>query len=152
MNAFAKIISVFTLVLPSAFAHAQESSVDLYVNQIKPLLKERCFACHGALKQEADLRLDTAAAMDDHGIFDGDLLSRLTSTDDDQRMPPEGEALTQTQIERIKKWLDDGAPAPDNEQAEADPTQHWAFQKIHRPALPVGQELNPIDAFLRAKQ
>ena len=32
-----------------------------YLKQIKPVLRERCFACHGALKQEAGLRLDTAA-------------------------------------------------------------------------------------------
>ncbi|QDS96133.1 Planctomycete cytochrome C [Roseimaritima multifibrata] len=152
MNAFAKILSLFTLVLLSAFAQGQESGVDLYVNEIKPLLKERCFACHGALKQDSGLRLDTAIAMSEHGILDDELISRLTSADDDYRMPPEAEALTPTQIDRIKKWLAAGAPAPEHEQAEADPTQHWAFQKIERPPLPAVDEANPIDAFLTAKQ
>ncbi|TWU51229.1 DUF1553 domain-containing protein [Rubripirellula reticaptiva] len=152
MNAFAKILSVFPLLLLSVSAQGQDSGVDLYLNEIKPLLKDRCFACHGALKQEADLRLDTAKAMDDHGIFDGELLSRLTSTEDDVRMPPEGETLTAQQIDVIQKWLSNGAAAPEDEQAEADPTQHWAFQKIQRPPLPAVREPNPIDAFLVAKQ
>src|SRR6188768_3492948 len=68
-----------------------------YEKDIKPLLKARCYACHGALKQKADLRLDTAASMRKGGK-DGDvlakdhslLLERVSTTDLDERMPPEG--------------------------------------------------------------
>ena len=69
-----------------------------YEKDIKPLLKERCYTCHGSLKQKADLRLDTAASMrkggDGGDILAGEhalLLERVTTTDKDDRMPPEGE-------------------------------------------------------------
>ncbi len=148
----AKIISILCLLLWSASVFGQDDGVDLYLKQIRPVIKERCMACHGALKQEAGLRLDTVQAMQDHGIIErGDLLARLTSEDADQRMPPEGEPLTDAEIQTIKKWLSAGAPAPENEQPEADPMQHWAFQKINRPAVPDVNEPNPVDAFLTEK-
>jgi len=108
-----------------------------YEKEIKPLLKERCYACHGALKQKADLRLDTATAMrkggDGGDILAGDpslLLERVTTTDKDDRMPPEGEGsmLNTEQVAKLKAWLAAGAPAPANEQPEADPRAHWAYQ------------------------
>ena len=104
-----------------------------YEKEIKPLLKERCYACHGALKQKADLRLDTAAAMKKGGEG-GDILSRehsllierVTTTDKHDRMPPEGEGsmLTAEQVAKLKAWIDAGAPSPANEAPEADPRAH----------------------------
>jgi hypothetical protein len=108
-----------------------------YEKEIKPLLKERCYACHGALKQKADLRLDTTAAMrkggDGGDILAGEhalLLERVTTSDKDDRMPPEGEGsmLTSEQVEKLRAWMAAGAPAPANEQPEADPRAHWAYQ------------------------
>jgi hypothetical protein len=149
MKFIRKAIFVFCVMLFSASAFGQDPALQWYENQIKPLFKSRCFACHGALKQESGLRVDTVEAMNDQGIIEFDeLLGRLTSEDDDYRMPPEGEPLTDEEIGVIKKWVAAGAPAPDNEQAEADPMQHWAFQKIQRPVVPDIGESNPIDAFL----
>ena len=53
---------LLALSLSSVLSHSvsADERVD-YLKQIKPMLRERCFACHGALKQEAKLRLDTAA-------------------------------------------------------------------------------------------
>ncbi|HBJ86148.1 MAG TPA: hypothetical protein DDZ88_20240 [Verrucomicrobiales bacterium] len=108
-----------------------------YEKEIKPLLKERCYACHGALKQKADLRLDTTASMrkggDGGDILAGDpalLLERVTTTDKDDRMPPEGEGsmLDTEQVAKLKAWLAAGAPSIANEQPEADPRAHWAYQ------------------------
>ena len=108
-----------------------------YEKDIKPLLKERCYACHGALKQKADLRLDTAAAMHKGGeggdILTRDrplLIERVTTTDKHDRMPPEGEGsmLDAGQVARFKEWIAAGAPGPANEQSEADPRTHWAYQ------------------------
>ncbi len=108
-----------------------------YEKEIKPLLKERCYSCHGALKQKADLRLDTTVAMHKGGdggdILVGDhslLLERVTTTDKNDRMPPEGEGsmLNNEQVAKLKAWLAAGAPAPANEQPEADPRAHWAYQ------------------------
>ncbi|MHC4880950.1 MAG: DUF1549 domain-containing protein, partial [Planctomycetota bacterium] len=134
-----------------------------YVSQIKPLLRERCYSCHGALKQEGGLRLDTAQLMlkgGDSGpaIKRGDsgaslLLERISASDPAERMPPEdsGTALTGEQIGLLKTWIDSGALAPLSEEPEADPRDHWAFQQVARPSVPAIESKwirNPIDAFL----
>jgi hypothetical protein len=149
MKPFWETISVACLLLLATNASGQDSPVDLYQQRVKPLLKDRCFACHGALKQESGLRVDTVAAMQAHGILEEDgLLGRVMSDDDSERMPPEGEPLTEEELTIIGDWIAAGAIAPTNEQAEIDPMQHWAFQKIERPAVPDLGESNPIDAFL----
>lgn len=112
------------------------SAVD-YVRDIKPLLKHGCYSCHGALKQKAGLRLDTVESMrkggDDGSILKAGhtlLLERVTTTDKDDHMPPEGEgsALTAEQIAILQSWIAAGAPAPANEIPEPDPRAHWAYQ------------------------
>lgn len=137
---------------------AAAAKVD-YSKDIKPVLKERCYACHGALKQKAQLRLDTVKDMRGAGILQADddgsieLLRRLHSADQDERMPPEGHALTPDQIASISSWLEAGAPAPQNERREDDPLEHWAFQKIVRPTPPSPRGIDhPVDAFLAAKR
>ena len=148
--------------LTSATSTAAES-VD-YLRQIKPILRHRCFACHGALKQNAELRLDTVALMIRGGesgpvISPGDpanstLVKRVTASDIDERMPPEheGEPLTAEQVELIGNWIAQGAVAPHDEQQEADPSDHWAFRPVVRPPLPTTDGSwghNSIDAFLQ---
>jgi len=121
----------------------------LYPDEIKPVLRARCYACHGALKQKADLRLDTARQIKAAGILkSGKLLDRLTAQDPDQRMPPEGEPLEAEQIANIRKWIESGAAIPASETAEDDPRKHWSFQRIERPQLPNTRFANPIDALL----
>ena len=133
-----------------AMAHAE--SADVYLETIKPLLAERCYACHGALKQKAKLRVDTAQQIRDAGILeDGELLARLTSDDLDERMPPEGEPLHDGEIEEIRSWLAAGAQGPENELPEDDPSHHWSFKAIERPEVPASDFENPIDAFLASK-
>ncbi len=173
MNRFL-IITVWTTVwitvwLPLSGAVSAES-VD-YVRDIKPILRQRCFPCHGALKQEAELRLDTAVLMQRGGdsgsaIDPSDaqsslLIERVSADDEAERMPPEGEPLSPQQIELLKKWIDAGANAPEDERPDEDPRKHWAFQRIVRPAVPVWRRKegagsisdarNPIDAFLVAR-
>ena len=143
-----------------------EEPID-YLKQIKPVLRERCFACHGALKQEAGLRLDSAALAIKGGesgavIKPGDveaslLLKRITATDESTRMPPEGEPLKAEQIAALRKWIAEKAVAPADEQPERDPRDHWAFKTPMRPEVPElksqisdskFQIRNPIDAFI----
>jgi mono/diheme cytochrome c family protein len=142
----------------------QADDVD-YLKEIKPVLHERCYACHGALKQEGGLRLDTAALMMKGGdagaaIIAGDqekseLVRRITATDLSDRMPPEGEPLTPRQIDRVRQWILNKAPAPSDEQPERDPRDHWAFQTPIRPVTPTPKNerwrSNPIDAFIAAE-
>ena len=146
------IILLSYVIYPLSDSVAGEAKA--YLEKIKPVLKERCYACHGALKQKKDLRVDTAQQIIGAGIIkSGELLKRLTSTDPDERMPQEGPALHKEEIDAIREWIADGMPVPADEKPADDPANHWAYQKIERPALPAGvKENNPIDAFLSAKQ
>ena len=154
------------LLLVSVSSLLAEDRVD-YLKQIKPVLTARCVACHGALKQKAGLRLDTAALAIKGGdsgaaIKPGDietslLITRVMATDESERMPPEGEPLKPEQIAALRNWIAQKAEAPADEQPERHPSEHWAFKAPVRPAVPVlksetshfkSQISNPIDAFI----
>ena len=122
-----------------------------YTTQIKPIFKARCFSCHGALKQEADLRLDRSddaeevLSRDDPG--ESELMRRITSADSDERMPPPESKITLSvrDIETLGRWIRQGAPYEG----------HWSFSPIQRVAVPrVNQTawpLNEIDHFVLAR-
>jgi mono/diheme cytochrome c family protein len=123
-----------------------QATVD-YERDVKPLLRERCSSCHGGLNQESELRVDTAASLLEGGysgpaIVPGEpesslLLERVTAEDEGERMPPEGRALFEEEIALLRVWIEQGAPAPENEQPEGDAHSHWAFQPLRRPVLPL---------------
>lgn len=126
-----------------------------YVSDIKPLLKTHCWSCHGPLRQEGGLRLDTAAL----AIRGGDsgaavvagnaagstIIQRITAAAE-ERMPPESDPLTNEQISLLTKWINSGAKAPAGEKAQANPRDHWAFQPVTPKQLRGGQ--HPVDEFL----
>jgi hypothetical protein len=128
-----------------------------YLRDIKPVLAQRCYACHGALKQKGDLRVDTAdklSAVVVPGKPDAsELIARLTATDEHERMPQEAAPLKPEQIAAIREWIASGAPVPKDERGEDDPRDHWSFQRIEKPAVPGpgGAGTNPIDAFFASK-
>ncbi len=160
---FAQLLESFVVLLMGLAFHGAifADEHEHYLKSVKPILQSRCFACHGALKQEANLRLDTVASMlrgGDNGqvIRSGAastslIVERISAHEESTRMPPEGEPLLAPQIETIKKWLNEGALAPADEQPERDPREHWAFVAPVRPALPQNTATNPIDAFLLDK-
>ena len=127
--------------------------------QIRPLLADTCFTCHGPDSQnrETDLRLDTreGAFIDLDGrpaIVPGDaqnseLARRLRHDDEDQRMPPPDQVrqLTPEQIALVERWIDEGASW----------NEHWAFIPPRRPELPAVRKKtwprNEIDRFILRK-
>ncbi|MGN6547404.1 MAG: PSD1 and planctomycete cytochrome C domain-containing protein [Aureliella sp.] len=151
------------LILFASTAWLRGEDVD-YARDIKPLLQLRCYACHGALKQQSGLRLDTAELMLEGGDSgpavapgkpdESPILQRVTESDVASRMPPEheGEPFTAAQVELLRKWIANGAAAPADEVPESDPSQHWAFQPRVRPPVPqvpnAAWVRNPIDAFI----
>ena len=151
------------LIATSSGASAAEP-LAIYTDTLKPLLAERCYSCHGGLKQEAGLRLDTVSLMRQGGDSGTTiatdqpntslLLARVADADPSQRMPPEGEGepLTPEQVAQVTAWIAAGAPAPADEKPESSPADHWAFQPRGRPAVPAVANAawvrNPIDAFL----
>ncbi|WP_010585846.1 DUF1549 domain-containing protein [Schlesneria paludicola] len=132
-------------------ANAQES-ID-FGRQIQPIFAKRCFACHGPDKAEGGLRLNrraTATAKVDSGkqaivpneSAQSELIHRISSGEEGERMPPEGAPLTPIQIELLKKWIDQGAVWKD----------HWAFEPLqdHLPPKVKNETwiANPIDSFI----
>ncbi|MDA1014781.1 MAG: DUF1553 domain-containing protein [Planctomycetota bacterium] len=136
-----------------------------YVRDIKPIFKTHCFSCHGALKQQSGLRLDTGRSMLKGGesgpaivrknVAGSLLVSRITAADATLRMPPEGTPLSPDEIRLIRAWITSGATSPADEQSEPDPRDHWSFRKPVRPAIPTPINKvwghNPIDAFVAAE-
>ena len=137
------------------------------MKSVKPLLRERCFSCHGALKQKGGLRLDSVELMRRGGesgpvISPGDasksvLMERITAPDEADRMPPrhEGEPLKPEHVELVRAWIGEGARGFEGEQAEASPREHWAFKPLQRPAVPEVRDgawcRNPVDALVLAR-
>ena len=116
--------SLPTQVLPAAAA------ID-FDRDIQPLLAGKCVRCHGPDKAEAGLRLDNRATAitelesGNHAIVpqqadQSELLRRVT--DADAPMPPEGERLTESQINQLRQWIAAGAEWP----------LHWAYRELHK--------------------
>jgi hypothetical protein len=143
-----------SLILSFSFASGAEPSIQ-YNRDIRPILMDNCFACHGAdsAARKADLRLDKReAAIEMNAIKPGSiaesgLIERIGSADPDMVMPPPStkKHLTADQKELLKKWIAEGA--------EYQP--HWSFIAPTKPALPEVKDQawvnNPIDAFVLAK-
>ena len=118
------LLLVVMLWLPVSTMTWAADAVD-YASQIKPLLKKHCFACHGALKQNAQLRLDAGQLLLKGGesgpaIVPGKpsesaLLQRVTETDSDLKMPQQGAPLKPAEIALIKTWIQQGASFPSND-------------------------------------
>lgn len=162
------LIGLALLCLLIAPATAAEP-VD-YLRDIKPIFKERCFACHGALEQQSNLRLDTGSATRQGGdsgpavvvgkSAESPLIERVSAAGLSERMPPEGMPLTAGQIALLKAWIDQGAASPENESPEEDPREHWAFRAPVRPLMPEIEDTSglrhdaredAIDALLAAR-
>ena len=152
------------LIAIASTTSAADDRID-YVAEVKPILESRCFACHGALKQESGLRLDTGESIRTGGdsgpaviaanAQESYLIERISANDESHRMPPEGEPLTAEEIALITAWIEQGAESPANERPQADPRDHWAFQELERPEIPAVKNAlwvrNPVDAFIAAR-
>ena len=111
---------------------------------IRPLLLERCVECHGEKKHKGELRLDAKSPAlkgghDGLAIVAGDpakslIFQRITSADDDERMPPKGDPLSAEQVALVKAWIQGGAVWPENAADKAAAMdkrlQHWSVQPL----------------------
>ncbi len=155
---------VKTLILVLALAPSAVGAPPVdYGRDVKPILIARCTSCHGAIRQKAGLRLDTAEfvhrggeggpAVEPGKTGESLLIDRVTAADGPDRMPPgsEGARLSDGEIAVLRAWIDQGANAPP-EPTPRDPRTHWAYQPPTRPPIPWPTDAacarNPIDAFL----
>ena len=143
---------------------AADEPVD-YTRQVKPILKGRCYACHGALKHKAGLRLDTGGSIRAGGDSGpalaagaGDeslLIERVTEADPAERMPPEGPPLTAEQVALLRAWIDQGAARRRTRRPRPTRASTGRFSRSSAPAVPAAGDArwvrDPIDAFLDAR-
>ncbi|MBL9175132.1 MAG: DUF1549 domain-containing protein, partial [Verrucomicrobiales bacterium] len=129
---------------------------------IRPILSDHCFACHGtdARKRKAGLRLDLAEgayATNKHGIpailpgnlSGSEVWKRITTEDPEEIMPPPDshKPLSSEQREILRRWIEQGAPYQ----------RHWSFEPLGTPAVPEpvagvpSPDENPLDRFIRSR-
>jgi hypothetical protein len=131
-----------SLQIPISFA---EEAVE-FNRDIRPILSENCFACHGpdASHRQADLRLDIRqAALDARAIVPSDptasqVVERIDSSDPDVIMPPpdSNKQLTAAQKELLRRWIHDGA----------EYQNHWSYEPPVKSSVPDGAQ--PVDALV----
>jgi hypothetical protein len=146
------------LVATSAAAGDTSPAVD-FNREIRPILSASCYQCHGPdhNKRKADLRLDTREGL--FRVIDGsaivtpgepessELLRRITTDDDQERMPPakSGPRLTAAQVNLVERWIRQGAAWKG----------HWSYVSQSRPkppySAPRNAALNPIDDFIDSR-
>lgn len=135
-------------------ACAQDDSRIDFNRDIRPLLSDRCFACHGPdeAARKSDLRLDepTRVTGKENSVVvpgksaESILFQRITSTDPEQVMPPAdfSKHLTDAEKELFRRWIDEGAAWE----------IHWSYQPVvkHEPPAIPGVS-HPVDQFIRAR-
>lgn len=148
--------AAIVLSVPGAFGATHSAEVD-FDRDIRPILSENCFKCHGPGEEDrkAKLRFDIRdaaikpAKSGNVAIVPGapeksEMVARITAKDPDDRMPPLkiGKTLSKGQIELLRRWIAQGAPY----------ALHWAYIKPVRPPLPAVRHKqwprNPIDNFI----
>ena len=153
-------LSVLTVLLSTVATsvHAQSSGTVDFDRDVRPILSNTCYTCHGpdANKRVTELRFDVEMSLfGDHeepvvvrGKPDASaLIARITSGDPDYRMPPidEKQQLSEQQIDLLKRWVEQGAQY----------TGHWSFQPVVRPQLPKVDQAdwprNGIDHFVLSR-
>jgi mono/diheme cytochrome c family protein len=139
-------------------AASAATNVD-FARVVQPIFIKRCYECHGPDKQKSNLRLDRKADAFKGGksgdpVFvpgksaESHIITRVTSSDPEEMMPPKGDRLTEAQIKALRTWIDEGANWPDEQ-------KHWSFIKPVRPAVPAVRGTqwprNPIDHFILSR-
>jgi hypothetical protein len=154
--AAALLAAMLFWALPAGAAEPAAACVD-FAREVRPLLSDRCFRCHGpdARSRRAGLRLDAreGALKELRGgrraVVPGrpeesELLRRITAADPDERMPPAASnlSLDAAEIALLRRWIEEGA----------DYRQHWAFLPPAAPEAPAlddgGWARGPIDHFI----
>ena len=146
---------IFCIALTLSVFSAQAASDKIEFNRdVRPILSNNCFYCHGPdkHKRKAKLRLDTAAgatedrkgsrAIDPEDLSGSELIHRILSTDPDEVMPPPEthQKLTEAEKQTLTQWVEQGAKYQD----------HWSFIPPEKPNVPA-QAPHPIDAFVLKK-
>jgi hypothetical protein len=144
-----------------------------FQNDVAPIFQQHCVECHHAEDPNGGLRLDVLTDLGtetDSGkpaIVSGkpdesELLRRISSQDENLRMPPEGAPLSSDEIQTLEAWILSGAESPMVTQesaaksAEREASDHWSFRPIVEPNLPAVKDdswaRSPVDLFIQARR
>ena len=154
-GSFLAVLTAVVLSAANFCASAAETQELRYDRDIRPILSDNCFRCHGpeAKSRKAKLRLDVReVALEKEAFVPGkpdesEMIRRLTTTNEDDHMPPAimHKTVTRAQIDLIRRWITAGA--------KYEP--HWSYAPLVRPALPAvsnaGWTQGPIDTFILAR-
>jgi len=149
-----------SLSLLIAQAQAEQPNAPGYDAQVRPILARHCFKCHGPEERKGGLRLsvaseahnggDSGPALKKNEAGEYLILRRITAEEEDDRMPPKGPGLNESEVAVIAAWLDGGASYGDSESGEED--AFWSFKPPVQPSPPFPAAAtwgsNAIDAFL----
>lgn len=132
------------LLIHRSSTFAQEGTDVDFVRDVRPIFERACFDCHSGEQPSSSLRLDHKASAFSGGELFGPKIIQPTSAGSlliefvsnpkhEMRMPPEGDMLSQPEIDTLKKWIDLGARWPDGvDQFQiADPREHWSFKPLN---------------------
>lgn len=144
------------------------AQLEFFEKEVRPVLIENCYECHGPKKQKSGLRLDSKAFILKGGEIGPVVVpgqperSRLilainhAKHKDVEAMPSEDKKLAPKEIAALTEWVRQGLPWPSTGQPEiTDPRKHWAFQPIAAPVPPKvaapDRVRNDVDRFLLAQ-
>jgi hypothetical protein len=158
------LLVALAAVLPVVAAPPSAAEVAFFEKQIRPVLSEQCWSCHGPKKQNAGLRLDSRSAMlkggengpaIDEKLPGKSLLLKAIRHEGDIKMPPKTKLPIPT-IDAFNEWVKRGAPWPETTAADvSDWRKHWAFQPVVNPLPPVHPDdrwsRGAIDRFIWSK-
>src|SRR5438067_9325983 len=124
------LLALCWLATPRAHAESDEAADAFFEKEVRPLLADRCLACHGGAKVKGGLRMTSRAALlrgGDSGpaAVDGrpdeSLLIQAIRYEDEPRMPPTGK-LAGREVETLTRWVEMGLPWPESSPGEAPAT------------------------------
>jgi mono/diheme cytochrome c family protein len=146
----------FTLLGLLMAAPARAAAEVDFAHDVLPLLKQHCAKCHTNGTYKASLSMDTRGALLDAGVVEpGDsaashLIDRVTSDDEEERMPPKGPRLSDAEVDVLRRWVDAGLPWQEGFSFRTG--DYEAPLKPRRPELPAAEPgiENPIDRIVFA--
>lgn len=146
MNKWFYIASgIIVLLIASLVWNVLDNKRIDYNNDVKPILNKHCIGCHGGVKKAGNVSF-----LFEHEIFEpgksgkipvvkgkaseSEMIRRILSDDPDEKMPKEGQALSEEEVAILKQWINEGA--------EWD--IHWAYQPVSRPKVPASKSFSNI--------
>jgi hypothetical protein len=172
---FVSVTAIVVAIPASRLAAADSVGIEFFEAKVRPILADNCYKCHSkqAEKVRGGLLLDTREGLLKGGdtgpaivpskVDESLLIKAVRYGDENLQMPPKGKKLSPGQIASLEEWVRIGAPDPRTSTNSETPApegitarakNHWAFQPILKPPLPLVRNLrwaqSPVDKFVLA--